>query len=371
MNKVIEMLDLEYLRLKYKEWEKTHNESLNLFEIIQFGRFEPIHTKFLYWLLRPAYHNQSYRNRYISEFLKFNGIHINGNEKIIVHSEKSSYSSILENESKRRIDLWIEIESRDSRKTIVIENKIDDDLTESQVSQEIRQYLKPENEDIFIALLLDSKKDQFIDLKTNSHLIRDFIDQGIKFKLFTFSNWLNLNENFKYFNIEEMDKVKHLNDNIKKVIEMKEFIDFNDEFKQYLKSYSAIKHFEDNFQEESKSFLNNLYKRLIIIYNCEDKKIDRNRDNVTLKFKIKNYVFEIWFRANTLNDYYTWIGVSNNDNKSENHETLIKQIQNVEGFTPEDKEKGLCWFEVKINPFDCQQTGKIIFEKIEEINNLL
>ena len=369
MDKVIETLDLEYLRLKYKEWEITHDESLNLFEIIQFGRFEPIHTKFLYWLLRPAYHNQSYRNKYISEFLKFNGIQINGNEKIIVHSEKSSYSSILENESKRRVDLWIEIELRDSTKTIVIENKIDDDLTELQVSQEIRQYLKPENEDIFIALLLDSKKDQFIDLKTNSHLIRDFIDQGIKFKLFTFSNWLNLNENFKHFTEEEQDKVKHLNDNIKKVVEMKELIDFNAEFKQYLKSYSAIKHFEEYFQKESESFLNDLYEQLIKIYNCEDKKIDKNRDNVTLKFKIKNYGFAIWFRAYHLNGFYTWIVVSNNE--SENNETLIKQIQNVDGFDPDDTGKGLCWVEVKINPFDRQETGKIIFEKIQEINTLL
>ncbi|NOR47490.1 MAG: hypothetical protein GQ533_05535 [Methanosarcinaceae archaeon] len=372
MNKIIRIfsLDLEYLRLKYKEWEKTHYESLNLFEIIQFGRLEPIHTKFLYWLLRPAYHNRSYHNKYISEFLKLNDIQINGNEKFIVHSEKSSNSSILGNESKRRVDLWIEIELKDSTKTIVIENKIDDDLTESQVSQEIRQYLKPENEDIFIALLLDSKKDQFIDLKTNSNLVRDFIDQGIKFKLFTFSNWLNLNKTFKYFNKEELDKVKHLNDNIKKVIEMKELIDFNEEFKQYLKSYSAIKHFEENFQKESVSFLNNLYERLIKIYDCEDKKIDKKRDNITLRFKIKNYGFEIWFRAYQLNDFYTWITVTN-INKSENNETLMKQIQNVEGFDPDDTDRGLCWVEVQINPFDCQETDKIIFEKLQEINGLL
>jgi len=244
----------------------------------------------------------------------------------------------LENESKRRVDLWIEIELKDSTKTIVIENKIDDDLTESQVSQEIRQYLKPENEDIFIALLLDSKKHQFHELDYNSKLIKDAKDKGIKFKLFTYSNWLKLNDEFTEFNQRELDMVKHLNENINRVIKMNEISEFNKGFKQYLQTYSAIKHFENNFQEQSVQFLESLIKDLKKKSICKDENITKKNEDLMLKFKIKEYGIEVWFKAYILEDNITYIGISDT-NKTNDSESTIVSIQNIEGFDPEIMQK--------------------------------
>lgn len=374
-NDKIFSINLAYLKSKFEEWEETHNESLNLFEIIQFGHFEPIHTKFLYWLLRPQYHIQSYQNRYLIEFLKRNGIQVNENEKFHVYSEKSSNSLIEEDELKRRIDLWIEIESENITKTIVIENKIDDDLTESQTSQEIRQYLKPENEDIFIALLNDSKKHQFYELNHNSNIIKDAKDKGIKFKLFTYSNWLKLNNEFTEFNKRELDKIKHLNENINRVIKMNEISEFNDGFKHYLQTYSAIKHFEDNFQKQSAQFLESIKKDLIKKSICKDGNIIKKREDLMLKFKIKEYGIEVWYKAYILENNHTWIGISDT-NKTNDSESTIVSIQNIEGFEPTENDKGAFgvrayWIEISINPYDLKDTKEKIINKLEEISNLL
>lgn len=368
-------INLAELKSKFKEWEETHAESLNLFEIIQFGHFEPIHTKFLYWLLRPRYHIQSYQNRYLIEFLKRNGIQVNENEKFHVYSEKSSNSLIQEDELKRRIDLLIEIESENITKTIAIENKVDDDLTESQTIQEIRQYLKPENEDVFIAVLNDSKIFQFHELNHNSNIITDAMNKGIKFKLFTYSNWLKLNDEFKEFNKSELDMVKHLNENINRLIKMKEISEFNDQFKQYLQTYSAITHFENNFQEQSDQFLKSLEKDLMKKSICKDGIIRKTRENLMLKFEIKEYGIEVWFKAFYLKDNITYIGISDT-NKTNNSESTIVTIQNIEGFCPEDNEKGAFgvntyWIEISINPYNLKETKQKIINKLGEIFNIL
>ena len=230
-------LTLEFLKSNYKNWEETHSEYLTLFQVIEYGDLEPIHTMFLYWLLRPAYHKKTYKDKYVREFLSRNGIETNSNDKILVHTEEISSIPIEDMEKqRRRADIWIDIQRGKSKQTIVVENKINDVLKEDQVVQEMEQYLGNEKGDVYIALLLDSNRYQYESLEKNPFVIETQKKSGNIFRLFTYSNWLELNEEFlNHFDKDEHDKIKHLNENIRRLVKMKEHENFNKESKLYTK----------------------------------------------------------------------------------------------------------------------------------------
>ena len=60
-------LSLQFLNIRYKDRIRNFYENPTLFEILEYGNQEIVHTKFLYWMLRPAYHKFSYKNKYVGK----------------------------------------------------------------------------------------------------------------------------------------------------------------------------------------------------------------------------------------------------------------------------------------------------------------
>lgn len=170
-------LSIDYISSKYQDWEKSHYEDLNLFEILDYANLEFIHTKFLYWMLNPSYHKKTYKDNYAREFLSRNGVDCSSNAKIKVLYEKPSISELDEEESRRRSDLWIVVKDGDVERNIIVENKLFSELTEAQACQEINQYLKNPG-DVYIALLFDFHKQEYYSLINKSDLIKKYIKNG-------------------------------------------------------------------------------------------------------------------------------------------------------------------------------------------------
>jgi hypothetical protein len=219
---VLLSLQMDYLKYLYSV---RNIQRLNLFEIIKFGHFEPIHTKFMYWLMGGERH--SYRDKYVREFLSSIKVNIGPTDMIEVHSEQGSGLNEDYDEPRWIADIIIEIHSKEKDKPtqVIIENKIYDELTFKQVSGEITHYKLKEG-DVFVALMPQSKKWQYDNV--HNEIIEKRITIGVNLQFYSYSDWLKLNERFDGFDREDQDKVKHLNDNIRRLIDMDKFEAFGD-----------------------------------------------------------------------------------------------------------------------------------------------
>ena len=363
-------LNLSFLNLKYDDYLTNYYENLTLFEIMEYGHQEVVHTKFLYWQMRPSYHKFSYKNDFILEFLKLNDIISSENANFFVYLEKTSDNIIQEDESKRRSDLYIDIEENKKIRRVVIENKIFSELTEFQVEQEIIQYLKNPN-DVFIALLLDSNVEEFYSIIKKSEKIKEYIQIGIKLKLFPYSEWLNLNKRFienNKFSRNEKEKVKHLNENIRRLLKMNELKEFDDNFKIYLSSYRTIDYFETAFQEQCRIFLNHLKERILKETNLTNGRMKNLYKG--LKFDFDPFDIEIFFTPEEgLNENIgkIAIGISNDIDKREEY---LKKIQERDDFNNEGTNYWK-WIQFEINPYNIKGCEDIFINKIKNIEKTL
>lgn len=369
-------LNLEFLKSKYEIWDENHSEELTLFQIIEYGDLEPIHTMFLNWLLRPAYHKKTYQNKYVREFLKRNGIETNSNDKIIVRTEETS-SSIIENkeeDQQRRADIWIEVHGNKSKRTIIVENKINDMLGHEQVVQEMKQYLGNNKGDVYIALLLDSNRYQFENLEKNPIVEKTLKNKDIIFRLFTYSNWLELNKEFdEHFGEIEKRKIQHLNENIWRLVKMEEISDFNEDYKIYLNSYTAINHYKEKYREQIEIFLNHLIKKYQKLFGSKAKV--RMKDRM-VGFDLKGYDVEIWCTDEYLPNNMISFGILLPEN-SNKRDHLIKKLEpffigHEKGYRDTNKEDKIWeFFDAKVNPLDHKELEKDIINKINEMEKIL
>ncbi len=359
-------LNINYITTLFEEWNATHHEKLTLLQIIRYGDFEPIHTKYLYWLLEHKYHKKPYT--FLFEFLECIGVKTNKIIKFNVHTEISADSRKAQQNIQRRVDIWIELFYEDRKQNIIIENKIHDRLNSEQVDDEISQYLNHKG-DIFIALLLDSNEWQFKQLKT--HLsIKKHEKRGIKLKLFKYSDWLQLNEisiTKKIFNKNDVSKIIHLNKNIKRLIKMEEMSDFDENYKLCIGSYDAIIHIQEKFQEQAEKLLEKLHVKMQKEKICDEasnKKTTQFRR--TLTFEYNGLAIEVVFDVEDLtdNNMMIYAGVPLNLIKD------YKKLELIEGyFSGSNSYKNKKWFgyEYSVDVYDIDDIETKTISKLKQI----
>ena len=363
-------LSIDYISSKYQDWKKSYYEDLNLFEILDYGNLETIHTKFLYWMLDPSYHRKTYKDNYAREFLLRNKLDCSSKAKIKVLYEEPSISELDAEESRRRSDLWIVVKDGDAEKNIIVENKLFSELTEVQAREEINQYLKNPG-DIYIALLFDFHKQQYYSLINRSDTIKKYIKNGTVINLFLYSEWLQLNkeaEDKRYFNRKEQDKIIHLNENLEKLINMEKIKEFDENFKIYLGNYPAIEHFEKSFQKQSRQFFDQVKERILQETKATNMRI--RQKNQGLKFDIGKFELELEFEPQYLKDNIIWLGVA-----------PIKELTNKELYNDALKNISMCdtemgsskriWYKILINPYNIDEMEKLFLEKIKQIQSVL
>ncbi|MBU1855214.1 MAG: PD-(D/E)XK nuclease family protein [Nanoarchaeota archaeon] len=359
-------LNINYLADVFKEWNATHYEKLTLLQIIQYGDFEPIHTKYLYWLLERKYHKKPYN--FLFEFLQHIGINTNKIIKFNVNTEITVDSRRAQQNIQRRVDIWIELFYEDRKQNIIIENKIYDRLTPEQVDDEISQYLNHKG-DMFIALLLDSNKLQFEQVITHPS-IEKHKERGIELKLFKYSNWLQLNKSCitkKIFNKDDVGKVIHLNKNIKRLINMEEILNFDENYKMCINSYDAIIHIQEMFQEQAKNFLDRLHHRIQKENLCgeaSNKKTTPFRQ--LLSFEYKDIMIEIIFDVKYLTNKSMIIYAGVPLNLIKNH----NKLELIEGYAPwSESYKNKKWsrYEYSVDAYDIEDIEAKTISKLKKI----
>jgi len=358
-------LSIDYISSKYQDWEKSHSEDLNLFEILDYGDLETIHTKFLYWMLDPSYHRKTYKDNYAREFLLRNKLACSSNAKIMVLYEEISISELDEEESRRRSDLWIVVKDGDVEKNIIVENKLFSELTEAQAREEIHQYLKNPG-DVYIAFLFDSHKQEYFSLVKKLD-----IRNGTLINLFLYSEWLQLNkdaEKKKYFNQKEQEKIIHLNENLEKLINMEKIKEFDENYKIYLSSYPAIEHFEKSFQKQSGQFFNQVKER--ILKETQATHMRPRQKNKGLKFDIGKFELELRFDPEDLVDHIVWLGIAAVDDFPK-METYYNALRKIIGYAPEWDTSGWIWYKIPVDPLDIKEMEKRFLEKIKQIQSVV